>query len=177
VSAADRQGHAMTIALEPGRRLVVKRSTVRPEWIDYNGHMNVAYYVLAFDQALDDFFDWLGLDAAYRARTGYTTFALESHVVYRREVTAGDPLRFEIQLLDLDDRFFHYINFMVHDHDGFVAATSEWIAASAQTATRRLAPFEPAMKARFQAVMDAHRAMPRPPEVGRVMSLRKKKAA
>jgi acyl-CoA thioester hydrolase len=177
VSAADAQGNAMDIVLEPGKRLVVKRAAVRPEWIDYNDHMNVAYYVLAFDQAVDDFFDWLGFDAAFRARTGLTTFALETHVVFRREVKRGDPLRFEIQMLDLDDRFFHYISFMIHDRENWVAATSEWVSAGAQLATRRLAPFDPAVRARFQAVMDAHRAMPRPPEVGRVMGLRKKKAA
>lgn len=167
----------MTIVLEPGKRLVVKRATVRPEWIDYNGHMNVAYYVLAFDQAVDDFFDWLGLDAAYRARTGFTTFALEAHIVYLREVKRDDPLRFEIQMLDLDDRFFHYVSLMIHDREGWVAATSEWVSAGAQLATRRLARFEPEVRARFQATLDAHRGLPRPEQVGRVMGLRKKRAA
>src|SRR3546814_15260526 len=69
------------------------RAVVLPEWIDYNGHMNVDYYLLAFDQATDLFFDHLGLGAAHRAATGGSTFAGDIHLTYRRELREGDPLR------------------------------------------------------------------------------------
>ncbi len=74
--------------------LELHHETVRPEWIDYNGHMNVAYYVLAFDLATDSFFDFLGLDEAYRETSGNSTFAVEAHITYQRELAEGDPLRF-----------------------------------------------------------------------------------
>lgn len=157
-----------------GRPLVVHRETVKPEWIDYNGHMNVAYYVLAFDHATDALFDSLGLDTAYRDRTGFSTFALECHVVYKREVAAGDPLRFEVQMLDFDGRFFHYVNKMYHDRENYLAASCEWVSCSVDLATRRPAPMRPEIKARFQALYDAHRTMPRPPEAGRVMGIKRK---
>ena len=83
--------------------LELHTSTVLPEWIDYNGHMNVAYYVLAFDHATDAFLDYLGLDHAYKARANVTTFVADMNVTYVREVVEGDPLRFTTQLLEHDE--------------------------------------------------------------------------
>ena len=78
-------------------------------WLDDNGHMNVAYYVLAFDHACDDFLDTIGMTDAYRARSGGTTFAAELHITYQREVVAGDPLRFTSQLLGCEEKRIHFI--------------------------------------------------------------------
>ena len=164
-------------AFAPGRTLVVHREPVQPAWIDYNGHMNVAYYVLAFDHAADALFDRLGLDAAYRARTNFSTFALEAHIVYKREVAAGDPLRFEMQLLDFDGRFFHYIALMYHDRENYLAATCEWISCSVDLATRKPAPMPPETAGRFEALWDAQRGMPRPPEAGRIIGIKRKTGA
>jgi acyl-CoA thioester hydrolase len=161
----------------PGQPLIVHREAVLPEWIDYNGHMNVAYYVLAFDHATDAMFELLGLDAAYRDRTGFSTFALEAHIVYKREVAAGDPLRFEAQFLDFDGRFFHYIAKMFHDGENYLAATCEWISCSVDLATRKPAPMQPEIAARFQALFDAQRGMARPPEAGRVIGIKRKAGA
>jgi len=164
-------------AFAPGQPLVVHRERVRPEWIDYNGHMNVAYYVLAFDHAADALFDRLGLDEACRARTGFSTFALECHVVYKREVAAGDPLRFEVQLLDFDGRFFHYIAKMFHDRENWLAASCEWISCGVDMATRRPAPMPAEIAARFEALREAQRGMPPPPEAGRVIGIKRKAGA
>jgi hypothetical protein len=65
------------------------RERVRDEWTDYNGHMNLAYYVLVFDHATDVFYDSVGLGRAYRDRTNCSTFAVESHVTYDAEFEAG----------------------------------------------------------------------------------------
>ena len=73
--------------------------TVEPGWIDYNGHMNVAYYVLAFDRATDRMLDLLDVGEAYRRRTEASFFVLESHITYDREVVADDPLRITTQIL------------------------------------------------------------------------------
>src|SRR5207249_185914 len=69
------------------------RDVVRPEWIDHNQHMNVGYYLVVFDFATDEFMAWVGLDGAHRASRAITTFCLEAHVTYHREVRAGDPPR------------------------------------------------------------------------------------
>lgn len=161
----------------PGQPLVVLREPVKPEWIDYNGHMNVAFYVLAFDHAADALFDAIGLDASYRTRANFSTFALECHVVYKREVASGDPLRFEVQMLDFDGRFFHYMCRMFHDRENFLAATCEWISCGVDMAARRPAAMPAEIAQRFQALWDAQRGMPRPPEAGRVIGIKRKVAA
>lgn len=161
----------------PGQPLVVLRERVRPEWIDYNGHMNVAYYVLAFDHAADALFDAIGMDAAYRERTGFSTFALECHVVYKREVAAGDPLRFEVQMLDFDGRFFHYIAKMYHDRENWLAASCEWISCGVDMKTRKPAPLPAEIATVFQALHEAHRSLPKPPEAGRVIGIKRKAGA
>ena len=161
----------------PGQPLVVLREPVRPDWIDYNGHMNVAYYVLGFDHAADALFDIIGMDAAYRERTGFSTFALECHVCYKREVAAGDPLRFEAQLLDFDGRFFHYISKMYHDRENWLAASCEWISCGVDMKTRKPAPLPPEIAKAFQALYDAQRSMTRPPEAGRVIGIKRKAGA
>ena len=74
------------------------RDVVRPDWIDHNQHMNMGYYLVVFDYATDEFFDWVGLDAAHRAAHAITTFCLEAHVTYHREVREGDTLRSNIEL-------------------------------------------------------------------------------
>lgn len=80
---------------------------VAPEWIDYNGHMQDAFYGLVFSRAVDAFQDAVGFDAAWRARTGCTIYALEDHRFYLREVKEGDALRVETRVLGVDEKRFH----------------------------------------------------------------------
>ncbi|MFF5720973.1 thioesterase family protein [Streptomyces buecherae] len=74
------------------RPLPPHREPVRAEWIDYNGHLSEAYYVLVFGHATDALMDGIGLDAAYRQRTGCSLYTVEAHVRYLREVSAGSEL-------------------------------------------------------------------------------------
>ncbi len=156
--------------------LDLHRETVRPEWIDYNGHMNVAYYVLAFDHACDAFLEYIGLDEAYRERTGGTTFTVEAHVTYQREVHEGDPLRFSIQLLGYDDKRIHFFVQMYHAEQGYLAATVEWLTLHVDLAARRVAPMPPEIAARLAAIYARHKDLPRPPEVGQAVTLTKQRA-
>ena len=73
--------------------IVEHTDTVRPEWIDSNGHMNLAYYVVVFDLATDRLYDALGIGNAYREATGNSCFTAETHTIYEREVKVGDGLR------------------------------------------------------------------------------------
>ena len=141
------------------------RDVVRPEWIDHNQHMNVGYYLVVFDFATDEFFAWVGLDAAHRAAHGVTTFCLEAHVTYHREVRAGDPLRFTTQLLAHDEKRIHYFHAMYHAGEGWLAATN------VSRATRRAAAMAPEVLARLAEIQRAHDALPRPPQAGRTIGL------
>jgi len=145
-------------------------AVVLPQWIDFNGHMNVGYYHVAFDLASDGFFEWLGFTPEFRKRHGSTTFALEAHLHFLREVKEGDPLRFEARLIDADHKRIHFYQEMYHATEGYLAATHESLSVHVHLPTRRTAPMPDALTARIAAVLEAHRALPRPWQVGHVIS-------
>ena len=160
--------------LDPALELAPSR--VRPEWIDYNGHMNVAYYVLAFDKALDNFADRIDIGAAYVKRTNQSIFTLEMHVHYRQEVLEGDPLRFTFQLLDADEKRMHYFIRMYHGEQGYLAATCEQIALHVDLGSRRTAPWPEEPWQALSELKARHAALPRPDEAGSVIGIRRKSA-
>ena len=147
------------------------RSVVHPEWIDDNGHLNMGYYVVVFDQATDAWLAHIGLGPADRARMEVTTFTLESHVCYLREVLEGAPLRFTTRLLGFDEKRIHYVHEMHHTGQGYVAATNELMSLHVSAATRRAAPMAREVLARLGEVMRRHEALPVPPQVGRRIGL------
>lgn len=147
---------------------LVYRGTVRPEWIDYNGHLNLAYYMVVFDHGTDAFWDAFGLDEGYRARTGTSTYALESHVVYHRELREGDPVRITTQLLDFDAKRLHQFHRLQHDTAHYLAATNELLFINVAVGRSKSAPFDADMLGTLARIMRAHRLLPRPPEAGRM---------
>ena len=144
---------------------------VRPEWIDNNGHMNMGYYVVVFDLATDEWMQVIGLDAAHRRAQEVTTFCLEAHVTYHREVREGDPLRFTTRLLAHDAKRIHYIHEMFHGDAGYLAATNELMSLHVSQRTRRGANMASEILDRLGRIQRAHDPLPRPPQVGRVMGL------
>jgi acyl-CoA thioester hydrolase len=147
------------------------RDVVRPEWIDSNNHMNVCYYLVVFDLATDEFMRWVGLGQDHRREYRVTTFCLEAHVTYHKEVHEGDPLRFTTQLLGHDAKRLHYIHAMYHATGDYLAATNELMSLHVARATRRSTAMGPDILSRLAAIQKAHDALPRPPQVGRVMGL------
>jgi acyl-CoA thioester hydrolase len=155
----------------------VYRDRVRAEWIDHNQHMNMGYYVVVFDFATDEFFAWVGLDREHRRAGQVTTFCLEAHVTYHREVRADDPLRFATVLLGHDAKRIHYIHLMYHASEGYLAATNELMSLHVSQATRRAAPMAPAIQARLAAIQAVHDRLPRPPQAGRRIGMEVGRAA
>jgi acyl-CoA thioester hydrolase len=148
------------------------RDVVRAEWIDHNRHMNMGYYVVVFDLATDAWFRYIGLGEAHRARHGVTTFCLEAHVTYHREVKEGDPLRFTSRLLDYDAKRVHYFHEMYHADEDYLAATNELMSLHVSETTRRAAPMAPAIQHRLARIHAVHGALPHPAQVGRKIGLR-----
>ena len=153
------------------------REVVQPEWIDYNGHMNVAFYFLAFDHATDAFYDAMGCGEHYKAAGNFSTFTLEGHITYDQEVLEGDPLRFTTQLLDFDEKRLHYFHVMYHAEKGFAAATNELIAMHVDMDLRRSAPFPPDILKKLADTKERHGALPRPDQAGRIIGIRRKSGA
>lgn len=147
---------------------------VLSEHIDANGHMNVGYYNVIFDQALDRLFVPFDLDWTYVRRTNFSTFVLETHVCYLREVVEGDPLRFQFQLLGHDTKRLHYFIEMHHATEDYLSATSEQVLLHVDLATRRAAPFLPEHQALFARIWAGHAQLPRPEQAGRSIGLSRK---
>jgi acyl-CoA thioester hydrolase len=149
----------------------VYRDVVRPEWIDHNGHMNMGYYLVVFDLATDHWFGHVGLDADHRRRHRVTTFCLEAHITYHREVRARDPLRFTTILVAHDTKRLHYLHQMHHATDGYLASTNELMSLHVSAETRRATPMAPEILERLARIQAAHDALPRPAQVGRRIGL------
>jgi acyl-CoA thioester hydrolase len=148
--------------------------TIHPDWIDYNGHMNVAYYVLVFDHGTDALLDYLGMDERYRRGTGFTTYVLETHVTYDRELMQDDPVRVSTQLLDWDSKRLHYFQYMYHDGGDYLAATTEIMLMHMDSRGPKAVPMPEDVLERVEAVMEAHAGLPRPATAGRVIGIRRR---
>jgi len=161
----------------PAQPLDVYRAPVDAAWIDYNGHMNVAYYMLMFDRATDVLFDRLGLGAAYRQRTNHTLFVLEAHITYEREVKEGDMLRIATQLIDADAKRLHLFHTMYHEAEGYRAATNELLTLHVDLAGPTARSFAAAERAAVDAMLDEHCRLKRPARLGRVIGIRRPSSA
>ena len=158
-------------AKAPAVALVLHREPVRADWLDYNGHMNVAYYALAFDHASDALADHVGIGPAYTRSRNCSIFILEAHVAYLREVVGGDPLRFETHLLGYDDKRIHFAHAMYHDADGYHAATNELVLLHVDLALRRGVAMPATVLAALARIAADQQGLAPPRGLSRVMGL------
>jgi acyl-CoA thioester hydrolase len=155
----------------------VCRLRIAPEWIDYNGHMNVGFYGVAFDKASDALLDFLDLGEDYRRRTDASMFIVEAHLTYDQEVSEGAPLRFETQIVDADEKRLHMFHAMYHDTEGYLAATTELMGLHVSLEQQRAAAFSDETRARIAMMVENHRQLPRPTQCGRIIGIRRKTEA
>ena len=163
----------MNVNAQPSGPPRVCQGRVRSEWIDYNGHMNVAYYVLAFDEATDRFQDVLGLDANYRQTSGSSTFALEMHVNYVREIHQDAPYLITTRMLDADHKRIHLFHEMWHSDEGWLAATNEVLTMHIDLEARRSIAFPQAVQQHINRTLASHSVWPRPEQAGRNIGIRR----
>ncbi len=155
----------------------IKRQPVLSEWIDYNGHMNVAYYVMAFDQSLDELLDYIGLTREYRNQSGCTVYVLETHVTYLQEVKENDPLVISARVVDTDEKRMHLFLEMHHETEGFLAATSEQMVLHIDASGPKAHPMPNDIAGKL---MDLHRRQldcPAPSQLSATIGIRRKKSA
>jgi acyl-CoA thioester hydrolase len=144
---------------------------VLPEWIDINGHMNLAYYIVLFDYATDLLFDVLDLGRDYRVRTDHGTFVAETHNLYERELLVGQRVRVATQILGADDKRLHLAHEMFSLETGERAATQELMFLHVSLEARRVVPFSPDLRAQVHRAAAAHATLPRPSWVGRRLAM------
>ena len=155
--------------------LFTATATVLPEWIDYNGHMNMGYYLVAFDQvATDGFYDYLGIGVEHKQAVGKSTFSLSANIDFIAELMAGAPLRFTTQLLDYDHKRLHFFHSLYHAEEDYLAATNENLGMYIDMETRRSTSFSEEQMARF--AQELERGSPRgtPELAGRRLGIRRK---
>jgi len=143
---------------------------VEPAWIDYNGHLNMAYYNVLFDRAVDEAFELLGCGHDYVQR-GFSTFTAEVHVRYLRELHEGDPVRVTFQLIDYDAKRMHYFEQLFHATEGWVSATSENMSLHVDMQAKKTVPFAPEVTACLAKMKAAHARLPVPEAVGRKIAM------
>ena len=146
---------------------------VEKDWIDYNGHMNMAYYGVLFDRCSDEAFAQLGIGPDYVRERRLTTYTAEVHICYVRELHLADRVTCSFQLLDHDEKRFHAFQ-QLHHVDGWLAATAEVLTLHIDMAGPKVSPFPPDILARVEAMRAAHAALPVPDRAGRSIGIPRK---
>ncbi|MFD2206367.1 thioesterase family protein [Kiloniella antarctica] len=161
----------MNIQLKEVNPLVSYRGKVPSDWLDYNGHMNVSYYMRVFCDATDQFLVFFGADPAYRDRTKCSTFVVENHVNYIRELHHNSRMRVETRLLGFDHKKLSYHHSLYNDDEGYLAATSEWISVHVDLENRSSCPMAEELLDNLEKILELQRSLPLPLHIGRsVMS-------
>lgn len=145
--------------------------TILPEWIDGNGHMNLAYYIVVFDRALDVAFDALGIGWDYRRRADFTTFAAETHTLYEREVKQGETVRVVTRPLAVDAKRLHLFQEMHHAEEGYRIAAHEQMCLHIDLRIRKVSPWPAEQRMLIEEAVSAASRLPPPAGVGRRISM------
>jgi acyl-CoA thioester hydrolase len=144
---------------------------IEPQWIDYNGHLNMAYYNVLFDRAVDEAYELLGLGPDYLERHKHSTVVAEMHVRYLRELRKDDPVRVTVQLLDYDAKRFHFFEQLYHATEGWMSATSESMTLHVDMTAKKVAPFPDSVMRALARMQAAHSRLPRPEAAGRRIAM------
>ena len=151
---------------------IIYRGEVRPEWIDVNDHMNVAYYVLAFDLAVDNLWEQFGITNEYMTASRGSTFAVENHVTFQKELLEGDQYIVTAQILGFDEKRIHQFQRIYHAEQKYLAATAEWMNLHVDLGSRRVVPWPQEIQAKIREFSMAQTDRSWPEQAGRQMKLK-----
>ena len=140
---------------------------IEPQWIDYNGHLNMAYYNVLFDRAVDEMYEPLGIGPSYLKRANHSTMTAEVHVRYLREIHQDTPVRVRFRMIDYDAKRMHYFEELVHAEEGWLSATSENMSLHIDMAAE--------VMEKLARVKAAHAKLPLPEGVGRKIQMPQKR--
>lgn len=148
--------------------------TANAQWMDYNGHMNIAYYTVALDKTMDDFFARLGIGETYARRENRSTFMLQNHTRYLCEIREGQKFSSYLQLLGLDKRRFHAFVSLIHADGVTELAISEVIGIHMDLSNRKPIEFPDEPYEAMCALLGAHQSLPVPKFAGGAIGLGEK---
>ena len=148
--------------------------SIESQWIDYNGHFNMAYYNVLFDRDSDVGLALVGLGPAYVMKTGNSYFTLEAHISYLRELHPQDQVWIATQILDFDAKRIHYVQSMHHAMEGWMACVTENIVMHVDLASKKSSAFPPDVLEKIRAAHEAHKSLPVPLQVGHKIGIPRK---
>ena len=143
------------------------------DWIDYNDHLNMAFYNVIFDRAVDHFYDLLGVGSIYARSGAGSCFTLEVHVHYLNGVSLNDELELHLQLRNYDKERLHFFQQMYHKTQGYLAATSEQLALHVDMATRKSAEFPQHVLDALDHMAATHLQLDTPTQVGNQIGIKR----
>jgi carnitine 3-dehydrogenase len=149
------------------------KGEVLSAWLDYNGHMTDAAYLIAFGDGLDAFFRYIGDDEAYRA-TGNTFFTAETHINYYKEMKLGETFSIETQVLGCDEKRMHLFHRMYHGKTKELVATNEIMQLHVNQKAGKVIPMRSDLYDALSAIGKAHKKLKMPKEMGSVMKVKRK---
>ena len=156
----------------PETGIVVSQCSVGTQWLDYNDHMNVAYYVMAFDLGIDTFKDVIGITLESIQRKKRSTVALESHITYQQEAKLGDSLRIETRIVDFAGKRIHYYQEMYRDQE--LLSTQETLSISFDTVARKVCEFEKEPAGNLRLMLERQNSIQKTGVIGRSIAIKKK---
>jgi len=151
---------------DESKPLRLYETTVRTDWVDYNGHMTESRYLEVLGNATDALLRHVGLDDPY-LRGGHSAFTVETHIRYLAEARAGDELAVDTQLLEGGDKRLHVFHVVSNPRTGTVLATGEHLLLHVDTAAKRAAAMEEPLLSRVAALAEAHSSLSAPEGAGR----------
>ena len=151
----------------------VANGQVLPEWIDINDHMNVAYYVLAFDQGVDNLWGRFGLTDDYISTHNSSTFAVESHIIWLREISEAEPYLVSSHILAFDEKRIHQFMRMYQAEERYLVAAAEWMNLHVDLDARRVAPWPDEIRGNIAKFAAQQGRQPWPADAGKTMSIEK----
>lgn len=155
-------------------RIYKNTFTAPADWEDDNGHMNMGYYLVAFDEfGTDYFYDEIGVAWEYRHAHNKSMFTLAANIDFVVEAMTGDTFRIDTLLLDCDYKRLHYINLMIHEESGDLISTNECLAMHVDMEIRRSDPFPDDMQRKFEALLAEHKKLKLPTQTFRKLGIRR----
>ncbi|MGX5844066.1 thioesterase family protein [Mesorhizobium sp. ArgA1] len=154
---------------------VSKPMDIEKDWIDYNGHLNMAYYNVLFDRCSDEAFEAMGMGLDYVKERRLTIYTAEVHVCYVQELHLEHKVVVSFQLIDHDDKRLRAYQEIRHV-DGWLAATSETLSLHVDMSGPKVARFPADVQAKVEAMRAAHSGLPMPERAGRSIGIRRKTA-
>ncbi|MFK8054062.1 MAG: thioesterase family protein [Woeseiaceae bacterium] len=149
----------------------VYRGVVQEAWIDINHHMNVAWYLLAFDFGIDGLWTEFGVTDERREKAGDSTFAVESHIRYLNELVLDEPFVVKSQVIAFDQKRIHQFQFLFSEKTGKLSATCEWLHLHVDLTTRRVTDWPKDLLRNIANHPCTQTGMPLPEALGDVITI------